>query len=45
MFVKKTNLTAFSELMRVGKEKFIKDTNQKKEDFNKRMDNFEWNSH
>eukprot|EP00438_Fugacium_kawagutii_P017838 Skav201727 [mRNA] locus=scaffold311:665528:668862:+ [translate_table: standard] len=42
-FAKKTGQTAFSELLKVGKEEFIKDTNKKQEDLNKRMDNFNRN--
>ena len=40
---KKTGRVAFNELMRIGKEEFIKDTNKKEEDLNKRMDNFSRN--
>ena len=40
---KKTGKVAFGELMRIGKEEFIKDTDKKEEDFNKRMDNFSRN--
>lgn len=40
---KKTGKLAFDELMRIGKEEFIKDTNRKEEDLNKRMDNFSRN--
>ena len=40
---KKTGKLAFSELMRIGKEEFIKDTDKKQEDLNKRMDNFNRN--
>ena len=37
---KQTGQTAFRELIRLGKEEFIKDTDKKQEDLNKRMDNF-----
>ena len=38
--VKKTGKIAFDELIRLGKEEFVKDTEKKQEDLNKRMDNF-----
>ena len=37
---KKTGKVAFDELIRLGKEEFIKDNDRKQEDLNKRMDNF-----
>ena len=37
---KKTGTVAFNELLRKGKEEFIKDTDKKQEDLNQRMDNF-----
>ena len=37
---KKTGKVAFNELLRKGKEEFIKDTDKKQEDLNQRMDNF-----
>eukprot|EP00438_Fugacium_kawagutii_P004179 Skav215911 [mRNA] locus=scaffold226:34146:36774:- [translate_table: standard] len=40
---KKTGKLAFSELMKIGKEEFIKDTEKKQEGLNKRMDNFNRN--
>ena len=40
---KKTGRVAFNELMRIGKEEFIKDTDKKQEDLNQRMDNFSRN--
>ena len=40
---KKTGQTAFNELLRLGKEEFIKDTDKKQQDLNKRMDNFNRN--
>ena len=40
---KKTGKLAFNKLMRIGKEKFIKDIDKKQEDLNKRMDNFNRN--
>ena len=40
---KKTGKVAFDELLRIGKEEFIKDTDKKQEDLNKRMDNFNKN--
>eukprot|EP00438_Fugacium_kawagutii_P027429 Skav217155 [mRNA] locus=scaffold2621:341721:344436:+ [translate_table: standard] len=42
-FAKKTGQTAFSELLKVGKDEFIKDTNKQQENLNKRMDNFNRN--
>ena len=40
---KKTGKVAFNELLRKGKEEFIKDTDKKQEDLNQRMDNFSRN--
>eukprot|EP00438_Fugacium_kawagutii_P017241 Skav227379 [mRNA] locus=scaffold1390:82758:85507:- [translate_table: standard] len=40
---RKTGKVAFSELMKIGKDEFIKDTDKKQEDLNKRMDNFNRN--
>ena len=40
MFAKKTGRVALNELIKVGKEEFIKDNDRKQEDLNKRMDNF-----
>ena len=40
---KKTGKVAFNELMRIGKEEFIKDIDKKEADLNKRMDNFSRN--
>eukprot|EP00438_Fugacium_kawagutii_P035295 Skav215243 [mRNA] locus=scaffold811:129577:132292:+ [translate_table: standard] len=40
---KQTGQTAFNELLRLGKEEFIKDTDKKQQDLNKRMDNFNRN--
>eukprot|EP00438_Fugacium_kawagutii_P024324 Skav216808 [mRNA] locus=scaffold135:18520:21602:+ [translate_table: standard] len=40
---KQTGKTAFNELLRIGKEEFMKDTDKKQEDLNKRMDNFNRN--
>ena len=40
---KKTGKVAFNELVKIGKEEFMKDTDRKQEDLNKRMDNFSRN--
>eukprot|EP00438_Fugacium_kawagutii_P005784 Skav220136 [mRNA] locus=scaffold4510:111703:114411:+ [translate_table: standard] len=40
---KQTGKTAFNELLRLGKEEFMKDTDKKQADLNKRMDNFNRN--
>eukprot|EP00438_Fugacium_kawagutii_P006499 Skav236814 [mRNA] locus=scaffold80:397159:400039:+ [translate_table: standard] len=40
IFAKKTGRVALDELIKVGKEEFIKDNDRKQEDLNKRMDNF-----
>eukprot|EP00438_Fugacium_kawagutii_P011312 Skav205067 [mRNA] locus=scaffold142:350785:354358:- [translate_table: standard] len=40
IFLKKTGRVALNELIKVGKDEFIKDNDRKQEDLNKRMDNF-----
>ena len=40
---RKTGKVAMNELMRIGKEEFMKDNDRKQEDLNKRMDNFSRN--
>ena len=37
---RKTGTLAFQELMRIGKEEFIKDTDKKQNELNQKMDNF-----
>ena len=39
-FARKTGKLAFQELMRIGKEEFIKDTDKKQNELNQKMDNF-----
>ena len=40
---RKTGKVAMNELMRIGREEFMKDNERKQEDLNKRMDNFSRN--